>query len=347
MGRSRRLGIDGVVTVPNEFTAVPQHHPVRVSRIPKGVGLFHWSWTSILTCAKVLLADKDVHDREQRFLLGELVRFLDADSTGVMRFNRMDGNWKDIVGSVVSGAPLSDADAVTDTVANWHQQCRDLALKLMEEVNSKVSIRLPRTHLNDPQRRVSDDAEKLRRDAVLDAEFVVPDAAAPIKVEADLRARSIHVHMTISAPRDRKSARARTNWLLRQLASSKPDDLHVKADYPNRRYDPQDNLAAVRMNPDVLRHDNASLSPTAFEVRMVRDAGHRFAGAGTFVKEVDETLLRRAGGTAAQELATNRAEDGCAAGRRNRGNGRHRTDYRLSHGSLAADDFESCRGEWC
>ena len=285
-------GIDAVVTVSNEFTAVPHHHPVQISRIPKGVGLFHWSWTSILTYAKVLLADKDVDDREQRFLLAELVRFLDADSTGVMRFSRMDGNWKDIVGSVVSGAPLSDADAVTDTVANWHQQCRDLALRLMEEVNSKVSIRLPRAHLNDPQRRLSDDAEKLRKDAMLDVEFVVPDAAAPIKVEADLRARSIHVHMTINAPRDRKSARARTNWVLRQLASSKPDDLHVKADYPNRRYDPQDNLAAVRMDPDVLRHDNGSLSPAAFEVRMVRDAGHRFAGAATFVKEVDETVLR-------------------------------------------------------
>lgn len=285
-------GIDAVVTISNEFAAVPQHHPVRVLRIPKGVGLFHWSWTSILTHAKVLLADKDVDDREQRFLLGELVRFLEHGSTGVMRFDRMDGNWRNIVGSVGSGAPLSDSDAVADTVANWHQECRDLALKLMEEVNSKVSIRLPRAHLNDPHRRVSDDAEKLREDATLEVEFVVPDAAAPIKVEADLRARSVHVHMTLRAPRDRKSARARTNWLLRQLSSTKPDDLHVKADYPNRRYDPQDTLATVRENPDVLRHDNASIAPSAFEVRMVRDAGHRFAGAKTFVDEVDATVLR-------------------------------------------------------
>lgn len=284
-------GIDAVVTISNEFAAVPHHHPVRV-KVPKGVELFHWSWTSILTHAKVLLAEKEVEDREQKYLLGELVRFLDDDSTGVMRFDRMGGDWRGMVSSVVAGAALVDSDAVEDAVANWHQECRDLALKLTEEVNSKVSIHLPRAHLNDPQKRAADDADKLRGDAMLAVEFDVPDAAAPIKVEANLKTRSIHVHMTLRAPGDRKSARARTNWLLRQLASSKPDDLHVKADYPNRRHDPQCPLAEVRENPDVLRHPIANAPPTAFEVRMVRDAGARFAGAKSFVDEVDATVMR-------------------------------------------------------
>ena len=285
-------GIDAVVTISNEFAAVPHHHPVHVSRIPKGIALYHWSWTSILTHAKVLLAEKEVDDREQKFLLNELVRFLDHDSTGVMRFDRMDGNWKDIVVSVVSGALLADSDAVTDTVANWHQECRDLALGLMERVNSNVAIWLPRAHRNDPQLRIADDVAKLRDTSTLAVEFDVPDAASPIKVEADLNARSIRVHMRIRAPEDRKSARARTNWLLRQLAASEPDDLYVQADYPNRRHDPQESLSAVRANPDVLRHDNARIAPAAFEVRMVRDAGRRFAGAKTFVDELENTVYR-------------------------------------------------------
>ena len=285
-------GFNAVITISNELAAVPHHHPLQVSRIPKGVALYHWSWTSILTHAKVLLAERDVDDREQRYLLSELARFLDHASTGVMRFDRMDGNWKGIVGSVVAGAPLADSDAVTDTVANWHQECRDLALKLMEKVNSKVSLRLPRIHLNDPQRRVTDDVEKLREDAVLAVEFVVPDAAAPMKVEADLKSRSVHVHMRLRAPGNRKSARARTNWLLRQLASSNADDLHVKANYTNRRLDPQEPLSAVRENPDVLRHENANIAPAEFEVRMVRDAGARFAGAKSFVDLVDDTVMR-------------------------------------------------------
>lgn len=285
--------IDALLTISNDFAAVPHHHPVRVVRVPRGVSLYHWSWSSILTHAKVLLAAKNVDDREQRFLLDELVRFLDHPSAGVMRFDRMDANWKDIVTSVVAGAPLArSSDAVTDTVANWHQECRDLALKLMVHVNSNVSIRLPRAHLHDPQRRISDDAARLRETSTLAVEFNVPDAASPIKVEADLRTRSIQVFMTLRAPGDRKSARARTNWLLRQLAGNEPADLHIKATWPGRAAATQETLDAVRADVDCLRPPNPSLAPTAFEVRLVRDAGSRFAGTKTFVDELESSVLR-------------------------------------------------------
>lgn len=285
-------GIDAVVTISNAFAAVPHHHPVRVSRVPKGVGLFHWSWTSILTHAKVLLAAKGVDDPEQRFLLDELVRFLGHASTGVMRFDRMDANWKGLVASVVAGAALPNSDAVVDTVANWHQECRNLALGLMERVNSNVTIRLPRAHRLDPRQRVADEARHLREASVLAVEFDVPDAASPIKVEVDLRTRSIGVVMALRAPEDRKSARARANWLLRQLAASDPTDIHVKAIYPGRRASVQESLVVVRENPDSLRAGDASTVPRTFEVRMVRDAGNRFAGAKTFVDELESTVYR-------------------------------------------------------
>ena len=289
---ARANGIDAVVTISNAFAAVPQHHPVRVSRVPKGVSLFHWSWISILTHAKVLLAAKGVDDPEQRFLLDELVRFLSHASTGVMGFDRMDAHWKGIVASVVAGAALPNSDAVADTVANWHQECRNLALGLMERVNSNVAIRLPRAHRDDPRRRVAEEAERLRGASVLAVEFDVPDAASPIKVEADLRTRSIGVAMTLRAPEDRKSARARANWLLRQLAASDPKDIHVKAVYPGRRASVQESLAKARENPDLLRPGDAGTAPKTFEVRMVRDAGSRFAGAKTFVDELESTVYR-------------------------------------------------------
>ena len=152
-------GIDALVTISNDFAAVPNHHPVRIisQRARRGVDLYHWSWTSILTQAKVLLADTEsVEDVEQRFLMNELVRFLDHPSTGVMRFDRMDGNWKGLVDSVIAGASLqANSDEVTHTVANWHQECRDLALKLMVHVSSSVSIKLPRAYRNDPRQRNS------------------------------------------------------------------------------------------------------------------------------------------------------------------------------------------------
>ena len=286
-------GIDALVTISNDFAAVPDHHPVRVGRLPKGVGLYHWSWTSILTHGKVLLAAKGVEDTEQRFLLDELVRFLDHPSTGVRRFDQMDGNWRSIVTSVISGASLSaSTESVTDTVANWHQECRDLALKLMEGVNSNVVIRLPNAHRSDPKLRIDDDAKRLCDSSTLSVEFNVPDAASTINVEANLRTRTIHVYMTLSAPQDRKSARARTNWVLRQLARSDPSDLYVKAIFPGRTVATQQALTEVRADPDVLRPSKPNLAPKAFEIRLVCDAGKRFAGPKTFVEDLENSAIR-------------------------------------------------------
>lgn len=290
---AKENGIDALVTISNDFAAIPDHHPLKLARPPRGVGLFHWSWTSILTHAKILLAAKGVDDPEQRFLLAELVRFLEHPSAGVMRFDRMDGNWKDIVTSVVAGAPLSPhSDSVLETVANWHQECRDLALKLMEHVNANVATRLPTAHRQDPQKRIADDAARLCNSSTLAVEFVVPDAASPISVEADLRTRSVQVAMTLRAPSDRKSARARTNWLLRQLAGSDPTDLHVKAVYPGRRNAAQETLATVRAEPDAVRSPRGDLAPTTFEVRLVRDAGSRFSGAKTFIDVLEAMTLQ-------------------------------------------------------
>ena len=281
-------GVDAVITISNDFTAVPHHHPIRVSRPPKGVGLFHWSWTSILTYSKVLLAAKEVEDREQLFLLAELVRFLDHPSTGVLRFDR-----RNVVTSIVAGAKLArTSDAVVDTVANWHQECRDLALKLTELVNASVVIRLPIAHRTDPRRRVVDEAATFCTTATLTVEFNVPAAASPIKVQADLRTRSIQVSMNLQAPGDRKSSRARTNWLLRQLVGSDAKDLHVRAIWPGRRTATMGTLEVVRADPDAIRAENPALSPRAFEVTLVRDAGARFSGTKTFVDELETSVLR-------------------------------------------------------
>ena len=290
---ARANGVDAVITISNEFTAVPHHHPIRVSRLPKGVGLFHWSWTSILTYAKVLLAAKEVEDREQLFLLAELVRFLDHPSTGVLRFDRMGGDWRNVVTSVVAGAKLArTSDAVVDTVASWHQECRDLALKLTELVNANVVIRLPMAHRTDPRRRLVDEAATFCNTATLAVEFNVPAAASPIKVQADLRTRSIQVSMSLRAPGDRKSSRARTNWLLRQLVGSDAKDLHVQAVWSGRRTATMNTLEVVRADPDAIRAENPALSPRAFEVMLVRDAGARFSGTKTFVDELETSVLR-------------------------------------------------------
>ena len=123
-------------------------------------------------------------------------------------------------------------------------------------------------------------------------EYVIPDAASGMSVEVSLSARSIQVSMTVQAPQDRKSARARTNWLLRQLRHSDADDLHLRARYARRSKAPEGKLAAVREDPGALQLPNGGAAPYAFEVRLVRDLGARFSGTKTFVDELERTVLR-------------------------------------------------------
>lgn len=41
---AKQTSIDAVITVSNQFTALPEHHPVPLPKaMTKGVGLFHWS----------------------------------------------------------------------------------------------------------------------------------------------------------------------------------------------------------------------------------------------------------------------------------------------------------------
>ncbi|PCJ90013.1 MAG: hypothetical protein COA57_00230 [Flavobacteriales bacterium] len=51
---SKKLGVNKLVTVSNEFVADPSHSPVKV-RVPKNISLYHFSWTYLLTRGQLLL----------------------------------------------------------------------------------------------------------------------------------------------------------------------------------------------------------------------------------------------------------------------------------------------------
>lgn len=282
---------NAVITISNDFAAIPSHHPTYTERLPAHVDLFHFSWTSILTHAKLLLHGDELGDAAHRFLISELIRFLDHPSSGLTRFDHMPETWKPLVTSVTAGAGMAslhkEAPHVTDAVASWHQETRDLALQLTGLVSSPVAIKLPRHHVNDPQRRIADDADALCAAAQLRAEYKVPNAAGPIEVTADLRGRSLIVSMKVDAPEDRVSTKARLNWLLRQLQKSAHDDLHIVAHWPRTKATTQAPLAEVREDPGMLDLPGRPNPAIAFTVRMVRHVGARFAGSRTFIREIE------------------------------------------------------------
>lgn len=289
---ARLNGIDAVITISNQFAALPDHHPIQLTKsLKRGVDLFHWSWMHVLTQATLILSDEEFPSKDQRFILEEMVRYLKHDSVGVSGFDRMNSEWKDLVLRVQSGAPLNKSTPdVENSVAAWHQECRDLCLIMSRLLGRNVGMKLPAAHRKDPARRLRDDSERLAKDATLSCLMEVPDAAAPILITADLRRRVLSCSIRVDAPKDKKRSKSRINWILRQLASSSAEDLFITAIWPGRTNDTQSTLQEARENPEGLDYLSPQLAPAAFEVRLIKDLAGKFSGRKTFIENIEKLV---------------------------------------------------------
>jgi hypothetical protein len=120
---------------------------------------------------------------------------------------------------------------------------------------------------------------------LLEAQLRVPDAVGPITIQVDLRSRRTLTSVSIDAPGEGR-AKARINWLLRQLGDA-PDGLRIEAAYPNARQTTSELLAAVRENPDVLLYpQDLARPPRSFAVTLARPMGQkRGKEEGSFVRD--------------------------------------------------------------
>ena len=105
--------------------------------------------------------------------------------------------------------------------------------------------------------------EGLCNDEGLEIEYLIPDGVSSLRVRVDLKGKTLTSSMTIGAPEDRKTAKARVNWLLKQLAKTREDGIHIKAAYAGRRDDVQAALAKVREDPAALGKEDAKVCPHA------------------------------------------------------------------------------------
>lgn len=295
--RYRRIAkeqkIDAVITISNAFTAAPGNHPlesVRKSRSP--IPVYHWSWMAILTSVDMLLGNEEVADREQRVLLNELLRFLTHDSAGVRGFDRMPPEWASLGKSVREGGQVRPNSSETLAVVSaWHQETRDLALILSRLTGRPVQERLPRTIQKDPATRRRNDAQTLAGTCQLSCALIVPDTAGDLQVTMDFRTRTISVEMGINAPGDRKSNKARLNWLLRQLSKlERPGGVIIRANWPGRSASTQVSLERLREKPELIEDGKGDQTLSSFSVLMVKECGARFVQLTNVIEDLEKLV---------------------------------------------------------
>ncbi len=287
LAEARAAGADALITVSNDFAVLANHHPTYGGKTPKGITLLHWSWSSILTKCRLLAEGGEIEDRDHRWVIEHLVRFLSHPSTGVTRFDRMPASWKEITEAVSAGAGVRrGSEAALEVAAAWIQEARDLGLQLTELLHQPVPVKLNRAERDDPTVFINRVLDGLCNEQGLEIEYLIPDGVSSLKVSADLRGKTLTSSMTIGAPQDRKTAKACVNWLLRQLAKTHDEGIHIKAAY-GRRDDLQAGLAKVREDPAVLSRDDPKICPRRFEVKLISDLGRRMEGPKTIVQALE------------------------------------------------------------
>lgn len=289
---AKKNNIESIVTITNQFTPIPSHHPVSLNkRELKNVSLYHWSWNYILTQARLVLNTEEFFDPIQRHILGDFVEFLRHPSAGVRSFDRMNSEWKGIVEAVKHGQALRMNDeGVQNTVLSWEQESKDLALKLSDSIQRHVGIKLGRISKSDPAARLKSSVKGLCEQNMLAVSYDIPDACSPLHVCADLAARTISCTMRVKAPADMKRAMTRVNWVRGQLKEAEPD-VQVKAIWPGGKRATFASLGAVRDGDYGIVEDSKGTAPTAFEIISVLDMGTKFSGVSSFIAGLEPFVI--------------------------------------------------------
>ena len=203
----------------------------------------------------------------------------------------MPEEWGEINKLVSSGGviPAKSEDAKI-VVASWHQETRDLALILSRLTETAVTERLSRRHRSDAILRAKDELTNLRETNQLVVVLDIPDAAARLEVVADISRRSVDVGMTLRAPEDKKSTKARVNWLMRQIKVDDRDDLHIRLLWPGKNEPTQHTLAELRQNVELAGEGKEHLAPHSFHLFTSKRLGGRFTQQVNFIVDLEQCV---------------------------------------------------------
>ncbi len=281
---ARANNFDAVLTISNEITSSPAVSPVDIdARRLRKVTLRHLSWWRVMTEARVQHKHRGIADPDQAWILGELIAYLDHERAGAGGFEDMGDKWVGVrEGARAKSLRTSDA-GVREIATRWEQFVQYVSLGLTQDLGRPVEPMWPK-RLELAQRR---DAwiHSLVDDGKLSAALRVPDAVAPIEIEADLRSRLFITQVEVAAPREGK-AKTRIAWLVRQLKNA-PKGVRVEARYANARDGVSQLLADVVDKPErLLLPTDLRREPRAFRVSLSEELGaKRGRGAGSFVHE--------------------------------------------------------------
>ncbi len=293
VGLARNLQCNAVITISNQFSTIPTHHPISIPKNKLGkIGLYHFSWLSLVSRAVHLAGSKQVDDPEQSFILDELIRYLQNAKSGVSLMTQVGPGWKSTGGQILQGVRLlKSSDDVEQAVTSWQQLTRYLALQLSLVLAKPVSIYLTRIQARDPESRIKAHIEELVGPHSLTDYFEIPNAAGKLRVTADFSRRALDFSMMVVSPKNKTYATACINWLLRQI-KSEDSELLIRANWPGRTPATMAQVSKLREDPNLIVPNGSKALPTNLEVVRVVDLAGKFQQKRKFVEIAEMETVR-------------------------------------------------------
>lgn len=287
---AREQGFDAVLTISNEIAAVAGQHPTPVDkRKLRKVGLFHYSWSRVLSQAVIQKEHRGVADPDQAWILGELIRYLEHPRSGALEFNDMGPSWVAVRDAVNAGTLRATDKGAPEVAARFDALLRYASLRLGRQLGTEVIPALSRKELTEPALRAQSLVAGLASTGVLTGAIRIPDTVGVLNVTADLRASKVSCSVEVDAPREGR-ATTRVNWLVRQLKAA-PDTLRVEAFvWHGRGAGATELLRDVRQQPGLLVSD-PKRELRAFQLAVTTPLGSkRGRGRGCFIDSVLDAI---------------------------------------------------------
>lgn len=284
---AREQGFDALITISNQMTTALDPHPLTVDRRrTRKVALHHFSWVEILTEAFLQREFRGISDKDQAWILGELIAYLSHEQSGAMQFQDMGENWARVRDAARERSLRLPDAGVEEVVTLWDQFMQFLCLQLGKDLGVTVRQVFPRKQ--DASSRKLTLSRQLVDVGRLDGTLRVPRAAGDISIMADLRGRTVTVSMDVLAPTDRRSS-ARVTWLVRQLDAA-PGDVRVEA-IAKGGTSTVHQLDSVREDPRTLAPKDKELR--SFRLSLMGEMGLKRSGVqGSFIAETTDLALR-------------------------------------------------------
>lgn len=287
---AREHGFDAVLTISNQISAGPEDIPVEVDRRKlRSVSLRHLSWWRILTEAVMQHQHKGVKDKDQAWILGELIAYLGHEKSGAVGFEDMGNDWVSVRNAARDGTIRATDPGVRDVVDRWEQFVEYLCLELSQDLG--VQVGSAQSRARDGDRWTESLLTTLAGEGKLSGSFRVPAAVGPIDVEADLRAQLTRTTVKVDAPKEGRP-QTRINWMLRQLKGA-PDDLRIEVQFARTKETTALLLADAREDAKaLLSPTDPKREPRSFRLSVARPLGtKRGRGERSFVLETRRQVV--------------------------------------------------------